>query len=143
MRTGVPVFTVKPGSFHHKNKIVIVPVTGPESMYKFETLSFISRKFRLKVYLVAFNAHNTLPEANTSALLGMYKKIRQTLFCSVDYVSLEGYNKAKTVLNYAYKVNADILLLSPETETRISWTNNQISDMISPASKLQVLAVKC
>ncbi len=142
MRTGVAVFTAKPGSLHNKNKVIVVPVTGPESMYKFEALSFISRKFRIKVYLVTFSANHKSLDVNTFALLEMYKKIRQTLFCSVDYVLLDGHNKAKAVLHYAKKINADILLLSPLTETRIGWMNNQISDMISPASKIQVLTVR-
>jgi hypothetical protein len=60
----------------------------------------------------------------------------------VEYAALYGSNKAKAILKYAEKVNADMLLVYPEVETKIGWLNTHISDVLPPASKVQVLAVQ-
>jgi nucleotide-binding universal stress UspA family protein len=140
--TGSAVLTVKPGSLHNKIKTLVVPVTGDIPKYKMEAIAALCKKNRLKVHLVSFvNGENIPADFSASTLLKLYQWLKEALHCPVEYAVLHGTNKAKAVLLYAEKVNADILLLNPTSETKMGWLNKHISDVLSPASKVQVLAV--
>lgn len=141
--SGVAVLTVKPGAIHNKIKTMIVPITSDADKQKTEIISAICRKFRVKVYLVTFmNNENKPVDFNASSLLKVYQWLRTTLHCPVEYTVLHGHNKAKEILDYAKKIDADILLVHPETETKIGWFNKRISDVLPPESKVEVLAVQ-
>jgi len=45
-------------------------------------------------------------------------------------------------LSYAEKVQADLLLVYPEQETKVDIWNRHISDVLPPESKVQVLALQ-
>lgn len=141
-QSGIPVLTVKPGSLHNRIKTVIVPITSQATTTKMEAIETICKKFRVKVYLVTFTRYDQPGEFYASVLLQMYQWLKTSVHCPVEYAVLRGKNKAKTLLNYAEKVNADILLVHPETETKIGWLNKHISDVLPAASKMQVLAVQ-
>ena len=143
IETGRAVLTVKPGAMHNRIKTLVVAVSDEVPGYKMETITALCKKFRIKVHLVAFlNEENTTTEFSTTGLLKFYKWVRDTIHCPVDYAVLQGGNKARAMLNYAYKVNADILLVHPKTETKISWWNSHISDVLPAESKMQILAVQ-
>jgi hypothetical protein len=55
---------------------------------------------------------------------------------------MHGSNRARAILQYAEKNNADILLVYPKKETQLNWWNGQISDVLPADSKVQVLAVQ-
>ena len=88
------------------------------------------------------NEEPEVDDHNASALLQVYQWLKTSIHCPVEYAVLQGHNKAKAILAYAEKINADILLVHPETETKIGWLNKQISDVLPPASKMQVLAIQ-
>jgi nucleotide-binding universal stress UspA family protein len=141
--TGCAVLTVKPGSLHSKIRTVVVPVTDPLPQHKMEAIAALCKKYKVKVYLATFINDRSDPEASsTSPLLQMYQWLKGSLHCPVEYAVLQGYNKAKAILNYAEKVNADILLVHPQSETKISWRNSHISDALPAKSKMQVLTVQ-
>jgi nucleotide-binding universal stress UspA family protein len=142
-RTGIAVLTVKPGSVDHTVRTVIVSMCSEVTKRKLEIISAICRKFKVKIYLVTFTKNgNAKNDDNASALLQVYQWLNTTIHCPVEYAVLDGPNKAKAILDYAEKINADILLIHPESETTIGWLNKQISDVIPPASKLQVLTLE-
>ncbi len=141
--TGCAVLTVKPGSLHTKIKTLVVPVTEDIPKHKMQTIAALCKTTRLKVHLVSFmNEHNVPVQFSSSALLKLYQWLKETLHCQVEYTVLHHDNKARAVLLYAEKVNADLLLVNPVSETRIGWMNKHISDVLSPDSKVQVLTVR-
>jgi hypothetical protein len=143
IESGRAVLTVKPGALHNRIRTLVVAVSDDLPTCKMETITALCRKFRIKIHLVAFlNEENTTTEFSTTGLLKFYKWVRDTIHCPVDYAVLQGGNKARAMLNYAQKVNADILLVHPKTETRISWWNSHISDVLPAESKMQILAVQ-
>lgn len=142
MNTGIAVLTVKPGCMEHHIKTVIVPVTGRITKQKMNAIGAICGRYRVSVHLVTFMGNRKGPsDFNASALLTLYQWLRAHLRCPVSYAVLHGHNKALALMKYANQINADILLVHPETETRVGWLNTQISDVLPPASKVQVLAV--
>ncbi len=142
-QTGIAVLTIKPGAIYNKIKTMLVPVSNGSIKHKMEIISTLCRKFRIRIHLVTFMDDQHKPiNFYASSLLDIYQWIRTFTHTPVEYVVLHGDNKAKAILDYAEKINADILLVHPETETRIGWMNRHISDLIPPASKMQVLAVQ-
>ena len=141
--TGIAVLTVKPGAVDNDIKTVLVPISTDAPNDKMEAISTFCRKFRVKIHLVTFlNKDNAPAGFHTSSLLQMYQWLKTSLNCPVEYAVLHGGNKAKAILNYAEKINADILLVHPETETKIGWPNKHISDVLPTASKVQVLTIQ-
>jgi nucleotide-binding universal stress UspA family protein len=142
-RTGIPVLTVKPGSMYTKIRSVVIPITSRGIGQKLELIEAICKKFRVNIHLVLFkdgDADATRKLANE--LISAYQRLKSNTHCPVEYAVLSGTNKAKATLQYAESINADVLLLHPETETNIGWLNKQISDVLPPASKMQVLTVQ-
>jgi nucleotide-binding universal stress UspA family protein len=140
--TGIPVLTVKPGALHNKMRTVVVPIEEGIAEIKLNALEILCRKGKLNVHLIAMVNENSRPSNDSaSALLQVYQWLKAKLHCPIEYSVVNGTNKAKAILQYAEKNNADILLVHPQKETRIGWNNRHISDVLSPASKMQILAV--
>lgn len=137
------VLTVKPGALHSKTKTVVVPVAGEMSGNKMQILERLCKKMRLNIHLVSFiDEKNDLPEIAASALLQTYQWLKAKLRCHVEYAVIHCNNKAKAILQYAEKNNADILLVYPKKETQLSWWNQHISDVLPADSRMQVLAIQ-
>lgn len=140
--TGTAVLTVKPGSLHNKLKVLVVPVSGPFPKHKMEAIAALCRKNRLKVHLITYVNEDHMPAGFSAAsLLKVYQWLKDMVHCPVEYAVVHGNNRARSVLQYAEKVNADILLVNPATETKLGWMNTHIPDILAPESKVQVLAL--
>jgi len=140
--TGIPVLTVKPGALHKRTKTVLVPISDTVTESKMKALELLCRNGMLTVHLITFADDRHLPsEFSATALLQLYQWLKLSLHCTVEYAVVPGSNPAKATLQYAEKINADILLVHPDKETKIGWWNRHISDVLPPVSKVQVLAV--
>jgi hypothetical protein len=107
------------------------------------TLVLLCKKTRLNIHLVTFvDEKNTPSEFSASTLLQVYQWLKTKLHCPVEYAVVHGSNKAKAILQYAKKNNADILLVYPKKETQLNWWNRHISDVLPADSKVQILAVE-
>jgi nucleotide-binding universal stress UspA family protein len=141
--TNSAVLTVKPGSLHNKIRTLVVPITTGFPSYKIDAIAALSRKGCLKVFLVTFsNAQYVPAEFSASALLKAYQWLRGSVHCQVEYSVLQGKNKSKALMLFAKKINADVLLLDPSSETKVGWINRHL-DNLKAGSNVQVLSVKC
>jgi nucleotide-binding universal stress UspA family protein len=141
--TGIPVLTVKPGSMRGKVKTVVVPITDDFPRSKMAAIELLCRKGRLNIHLIAFGTDRAFKGSIAAdSLLQIYQWLRTTTRCPVEYTLLPGYNKARAILSYAEKVSADMLLVYPDSETKIGWWNRHISDVLPASSKMRVLAVQ-
>ncbi len=141
--SGIPVLTAKPGSMNKEIKTVVMPVGSHFPAKKVETLEALRKKSKLEVRLVTFFDDETDPDFSKQSLLNVFRAVKSRLAAPVDYEVLHGNNKAMELLKYCNKVSADILIVHPGSETRISgWVNRHISDLIPHDSQMQVLAVQ-
>lgn len=142
-QTGCAILTVKPGSMKTHNKTVVVPMSDEMQRQKMDAIAALCRKSRIKVHLLTFvNEKNEAGDPAISSLLEAYQWLKNSLHCSVEYSVLPNYNKARTMLDYAERIGADILLVYPRSETRIGWMNRHITDLLPANSRIQVLAVQ-
>jgi len=86
--------------------------------------------------------HNEPIGFHASTLLELYKWIKTVVGCPVEYAVLQGRNKARAILKYAAGINADILLLYPDAETKIGWMNADIYDFLPSSTNVEILTVQ-
>lgn len=141
-QTGQPVLTVKPGSLDQEIKTVVLPIAGRSPQRKLEALEALRKKYKVQVRLVTFEEDEKNISQARQSLFEAIRRLRSFQTIPVDYEVLQGHNKARVLLRYCQKVGADVLIVHPELETRIStWGNRHISDMLPANSKTSVLAV--
>ncbi|MFL5772573.1 MAG: universal stress protein [Flavisolibacter sp.] len=139
--TGIPVLSVKPGALHNRIRTVVVPIADEMPRNKMAALEVLCKRQNLHVHLITFN-NNQDCSGSTSALLKVFKWLKSTMKCQVEYSLLQGYCSARSILEYAETVKADILLVNPDSETKIGWLNRQLPDVLANTSKMQVLAIQ-
>ena len=142
--TNCPVLTVKTGSLHNKIKSIVFPVKCFVPNRKIDLLITIAKKYRARVYLVILvNPVDEKPTPLYSAFIDTYRLLKSSLSCPIEHKVVTGTNLAKAALDFAQSINADMILVSQESETRISLlTGQQVNDVIKGNSKLEVLSVE-
>jgi hypothetical protein len=142
--TGFPVLMVKPGSLESKVKSIVMPVGLSVPKRKIELLVALRKKFRISIHLVTFLQKNPgTNEYAAFALLDTYKSLQELAHCPLGHEVLRGDNIAKSTLKYAQQIKADMLLVDPEKETKLtSFSGKHISDVLLPDSRLQILTVQ-
>jgi nucleotide-binding universal stress UspA family protein len=139
--SGVTVLTVKPGAINNAIRTVVVPISDQFPVSKVAVINTLRKKFRIHIRLVTFLTGQDNSRVIPAALLNAYRVLKNNPSGSVSYEILYGHNKARSILKYCNKVNADMLIVNPGSETWIGWPNKQMSDMLPTHSKTQILAV--
>jgi nucleotide-binding universal stress UspA family protein len=140
---GRPVLTVKPGCLHNKIKTLVIPITENFLEHKMEAIIILLKKFDLKIHMVTFvKSKNEKEEECVDLLLQNCQWLKQMTDCTPEYAVLKGANKTRSILAYANKINADVLIVHPTAEVKIGWFAGSIPDVLPENSNLQVLAVQ-
>jgi len=142
--TGYPVLTFKPGSIYTKLRSIVVPV-GPEvPQRKVDLIIALKQKFRITIHLVTvISKKQNANKFSGYSLLETYRYLKEIVQCPLDHEVLHGENVAQSAFEYAKSIKADMLLVEPESETKLSsFPNKHIIDELKPNSKLQVLAIQ-
>lgn len=139
LKTRIPVLTSKPGSLHRNIKTIVVPIGQKFPQRKIDIINALRKRAGLHIRLLTFAEGDTgdIPDL----LIHVYRLLRSGAFMDIQYETITGKNKAKAILDYCEKVEADLLLVTPDVETKIGWMNKHISDVLPAASKTQVLAI--
>lgn len=139
--TGIPVLTVKPGATNQEIRTVVIPVEKQFSQSKVSGLVRLIKKTRIQICLLAFAENKGNSDQLPAPLLNSYRFFKKSAFDEVSFNIIRESNKGRAVLNFCKSVNADLLIVNPDSETGIGWFNEHISDAIPAASKTQILAV--
>ena len=142
--TGYPVLTFKPGSIYTKLRSIVVPV-GPEvPQRKVDLIISLKQKFRITIHLVTvISKKQNANKFSGYSLLETYRYLKDIVQCPLDHEVLHGENVAQSAFEYAKSIKADMLLVEPESETKLSsFPNKHIIDELKPNSKLQILAIQ-
>lgn len=142
-KTGIAVLTLTAHASDNKVRNVVIPIIGNDSVQlKMDMISNLCKKFKLNIHLLTFTRGNDdNNDLNVSSFLQAYQCLKLYNNCNLEYAVLYGDNKAKAILKYAEKIQADILIVHPGSETEIGWPNKNITDMVPTASRMHVLAV--
>jgi K+-sensing histidine kinase KdpD len=109
---------------------------------KMELLVIFAKAYRLKVLLVAMQDRVFNKEKERQVLLETYKILRNGLNNKVEYLLLNGSNFSKAIVSYAEQTGADLLMVNPKKETRVSAIfRTGINDILPHNSRLKILSV--
>lgn len=139
--TRLPVLTVKPGALNHDIRTVVIPVEKKFSFSKVPGMLSLIKKTRMQICLLAFADEQQGSDHLPPSLLNSYRLFKKNAFNEVSFNIIREHNKGRAVLNFCQSVNADLLIVNPESETGLGWFNGHLSDTLPAASKTQILAV--
>lgn len=143
-RTDRPVLTFKPGSLYTKIRSIVVPVGTAIPQRKVDVIIALKQKFRITIHLVTvLSKKKNANDFSAYSLLETYRFLKDTVQCPLAHEVLHGENVAQSTFDYAKNIKADMLLVEPESETKLSsFPRKHIIDEMKPNSKLQILAVQ-
>lgn len=140
-KTHTAVLTVKPGSFDRSLKMVVVPFGEKFPEEKIEMINALRSKFRVHIRLLMLVEKGNDPDVLQISLLNVCQVLRSYQIDNISYEVIASHNKAWDILRYSWKVNADMLIVNPGVETKMSWFNKHLSDELPVQSQTQVLAI--
>jgi nucleotide-binding universal stress UspA family protein len=142
--TGYPVLTFKPGSIYTKIRSIVVPIGAAVPQRKVDLIIALKQKFRITIHLVTvISKKQNANKFSGYSLLETYRYLKDVVQCPLNHEVLHGENVAQSAFEYAKSIKADMLLVEPESETRLSsFPTTHIIDELKPNSKLQILAVQ-
>lgn len=140
--TGYPVLTVMKETLHTKIKIIVVPVGSFIPQRKIDLVTELAKKYRAAIHLVTIPDEIVIDASKKSSFLETFRILKNSLTSPIEHHIMEGHNLPKAILEYAECVGADLILVNPGTETKISnLTGKHINDSLTESSKLRVLSI--
>lgn len=139
------VLTVKPGSLKKLISTVVMPVADFYPKRKIEVISSLCSRIALNVHLLTILQSDQHPDNHSaSALLQAMRSLRSKFQCNVQHSVIHSDDRAMATLRYAEKISADMILVNSKSEAVIkTWISKKdITDILNPASHLQVLSVE-
>lgn len=140
--TGYPVLTVMKNTGDTKIKIIVVPVGSFIPKRKIELVMELSKKYRAAIHLVTIPNEIDFKETKANSFLETYRILKTGLTSPIEHHILKGNNLPKAMLEYAECIGADLILVNPGSETKISnLTGKHINDVLTSA-KLKILSIE-
>jgi len=140
-RTGISVLTVKPGALFTPLRTVVVPISSKNPERKTTVINELRKKFYLNIRLLLLVQEGDDREKLQASLVNTCCRLQESSLDTIRYEILPAGKNNRDILRYCRQVDADLLIVHPETETKIGWLNKHISDEIPVNSRTQVLAV--
>ena len=138
-KTNVPILAVgSSGLIRHFKKIVL-PLHDDVSMRRIKMATMLARTFKSTIYMVTLRKENNAGEKIINEALQMVQSISTI---PVQGIILEGKNLAKTTLDFAKKINADLIMINPLREFNLpGWWNRLTNKLLSYGSQIPVLTM--
>ena len=141
--TGYPVLTVMKRSIHTKIKTIVVPVGSFIPIRKIELVIELAKKYRAAIHLVTIPDNFDLSETNGNSFLETFRILKTGLTNPIEHHILKGNNFPRAILEYAECIRADLVVVNPGSETRISnLSGKHINDVLATSSTLKILSVE-
>ena len=101
--------------------------------------TMLARTFRSTIYMVTLRKENNVAEKIIDEALELVQSISTI---PVQGIILEGKNLAKTTLDFAKKINADLIMINPLREFNLpGWWNRLTNKLLSYDSRIPVITM--
>ena len=138
-KTNVPVLAVGSSGLICHFKKIILPLHDDVSVRRIKMATMLARTFRSTIYMIALRRENNVPEKIISEALELVQSISTI---PVQGIILEGQNLAKTTLDFAKKINGDLIMINPLREYNLpGWWNKLTNKLLSYSSKIPVMTM--
>lgn len=139
-RTNIPVLAVQSGGLICHFKKIILPLHDQIPSERIKLATMLARTFKSTVYLVTLRKADNATEKILNEALELIQSISTI---PVQGIILEGKNLAKTTLEFAKKINADLIMINPLKEFNLPGLWNKVTNkLLTYGSKIPVITVE-
>ncbi len=139
-KTNVPVLAVgSKGLIHHFKKIIL-PLYDELSLSRIRMATTLAKSFKSTLYMITIRQGNNTPEKILNEGLDIVQSVSKI---PVHGVILEGDNLAKTTIDFAKRINGDLIVINkPIKEQKVpDWWNNLYNKILSYGSEIPVMTM--
>jgi nucleotide-binding universal stress UspA family protein len=138
-KTNVPVLAVGPGGLVCHFKKIILPLHDEVSLRRIKMATMLGRTFRSTIYVITLRQENNVAEKIINEALEIIQSISTT---PVQGIILEGKNLAKSTIDFAKKINGDLIMIYPLKEFNLpGWWSRLTNKLLSYGSRVPVLTM--
>ena len=138
-KTNVPVLAVGSKGLVHHFKKIILPLYDELSLQRIRMATTLARSFKSTIYMVTLRQGNNTPEKIIKEGLEIAKSIPRV---SAHGIILEGDNLAKTTIDFAKRINGDLIMINPAEELKMpGWWNKLTNKLLSYDSGIPVMTM--
>src|SRR4030095_272451 len=144
-KTNVPVLAVGSKGLVHHFKKIILPLYDELSLRRIRMATTLASSFKSTIYMVTLRQGNNTPEKIIKEGLEIAKSISRVSAggVSAQGIILEGDNLAKTTIDFAKRINGDLIMINnPVEEHKIpDWWNKLYKKILSYGSEIPVMTM--
>jgi hypothetical protein len=132
------------GLVHHFKKIIL-PLYDELSLRRIRMATTLASSFKSTIYMVTLRQGNNTPEKIIKEGLEIAKSISRVSAqgVSAQGIILEGKSLAKSTLDFAKKINADLIMINPLKEFHLpGWWNRLTKKLLSYESQIPVITIE-
>ena len=138
-KTDVPVLAIRASGLVCHFKKIILPLHNEISLRRIKMATMLARNFKSTIYIVALRSEDDSSEKIINDGLQMVQSLSTI---PVQGIILEGKNLAKTTLEFAKKINADLIMINPLKEFNLpGWWNRFTNKLLSYGSNIPVITM--
>ena len=144
-KTNVPVLAVGSKGLVHHFKKIILPLYDELSLRRIRMATALANSFKSTIYMVTLRQGNNTPEKIIKEGLEIAKSISRVSAqrVSAQGIILEGDNLAKTTIDFAKRINGDLIMINnPVEENKVPrWWNKLYNKILSYGSEIPVMTM--
>ena len=139
-KTNVPVLAVGSKGLVHHFKKIILPIFDEISLQRIRLAATLASSFKSTIYMVTLRQGNNTPENILNEGLNI---VQRTSGTPVQGIILEGDNLAKTTIDFAKRINGDLIMINKPVEKQNvpDWWNKLYKKILSYGSEIPVMTM--
>jgi len=127
------VLCINPESNCKKLKKIVIPVGEFIPKRKIRLAYELARKFAANIHLITLGKNVNSNGENYNALMSTYRYIRDLTNIPIECKTVAGNNLAEATLRYVEKIGADLILINPGMESKLSgWVGEIVNHSTIP-----------
>jgi nucleotide-binding universal stress UspA family protein len=142
-RTGSPVLSLQSDPSMAGIKNIVLPIGAHLPLRKIMLAIYMARDSSAAIHLISLTGSNAAMESKSHVYMEKaYQLLRENTSLAIKCKTVEGANIADTTLEYARRVEADLILVNPGDESLLSGPLNRLfSKFIFNRSSIPVITV--
>ncbi len=139
-KTNVPVLAVGSKGLVHHFKKIILPLYDELSLSRIRMATTLAKSFKSTIYMITLRQGNNTPEKILNEGLDIVQNVSNI---PVHGVILEGNNLAKTTIDFAKRINGDLIMINKPVEEQKApdWWNKLYNKILSYGSEIPVMTM--
>ncbi|HET6769878.1 MAG TPA: universal stress protein [Chitinophagaceae bacterium] len=138
-KTNVPVLAVGSKGLVHHFKKIILPLYDELSLRRIKMATTLAHSFKSTIYMVTLRQGNNTPEKIIREGLEIAKSLPRV---SARGIILEGDNLAQKTIEFAKRINGDLIMINPADEFKLpGWWSKFTNKILSYGSGIPVMTM--